>query len=429
MDKKALEKLLNELKGKFPAGSKFEMALKESEEYIKKNNPGAWVSYKIMDPEKAEMVSVFLKRMGISTSISKSNGAAFFVAAAIGAWQLDQAINMDDAGNCGTNTMCLFAHEWPVSIGAGVRQQSKMSKDTSKLLVELSGSKPEGQFYFASPCKANLNVAKGKCTCNQYYDSDKKYSEIVIDLVGLKCEWCTNPRFTVDQINDCYKQCGTLKISDEQFTVLNSFKVNVSFPHKFKFEQGKIAEFKYSPEGGAEREDSLKGGDIIDDPKRLEDALRTMKKEDLERWVNANAKIVPTANIQEFRFSNAIHPNFESGVAYKKCIKGGEEWFFWGDKPAEYDCIKISAEDEKEYRPNYCFEAKGSVNDVAESAVLLIQVGAGLAAAGLASETGPGAMYAYCGASMAVSVAGAWVLSGVEAKDKWPNGISERIIH
>ena len=61
----------------------------------------------------------------------------------------------------------------------------------------------------------------------------------------------------------------------------------------------------------------------------------------------------------------------------------------------------------------------------AEAALFGTEMVVGAAAAILASPTGPGAVAAYCGASMAISTAGAWVLAGYMAEDKWPNGINQ----
>ncbi len=54
------------------------------------------------------------------------------------------------------------------------------------------------------------------------------------------------------------------------------------------------------------------------------------------------------------------------------------------------------------------------------------EVALGVAVGILASPSGPGSIAAYCGATTAVSAAGAWLLAGTMAGDKWPNGIIDQ---
>ena len=58
-------------------------------------------------------------------------------------------------------------------------------------------------------------------------------------------------------------------------------------------------------------------------------------------------------------------------------------------------------------------------------AIFAGEVTLGVAAGMLASPSGPGAIAAYCATTTVVSAAGAWLLAGTMADDKWPNGINQ----
>jgi len=104
-------------------------------------------------------------------------GLAF---AMFGAHKQEKMNEMRDHSNCGTNTLCAYKHEWPLTMSAGFLENAEMNEETQKLWIELDGAEEDGMFYLASPCKADLTVRKTTCQCKDYFGSDIVYSNIVI---------------------------------------------------------------------------------------------------------------------------------------------------------------------------------------------------------------------------------------------------------
>jgi hypothetical protein len=61
----------------------------------------------------------------------------------------------------------------------------------------------------------------------------------------------------------------------------------------------------------------------------------------------------------------------------------------------------------------------------AEVGLFAGEVAIGIVVAAIASPSGPGSIAAYCATTTAVSAAGAWLLAGTMAADKWPHGIDQ----
>ena len=220
--------------------------------------------------------------------------------------------------------MCVYGHSWPLSFSAGMIGLDKMSDDTKPLRIEIEDLEGNGPVYLASPCKTDLTVRKTKCQCKEYFDSETVYSNIVIQPTIL--------HEGVDWYGD----------SDE--TLLEPYTVRVKFPkdkdkdefvHEFK-SHGEV-KFTYMPEDSTPdewKEMTLKDGDDVNDPIMLEQALRSMDKEDLADWIVSNSEI-REANLNRYvqndyllevvdRYEN----NYGQNTAYKSCVKKNW-WAFW----------------------------------------------------------------------------------------------------
>jgi hypothetical protein len=90
------------------------------------------------------------------------------------------------------------------------------------------------------------------------------------------------------------------------------------------------------------------------------------------------------------------------------------------------ECIKIKAEGYSDYEPNFCYERKWDSASKAKVGLIAGELAIGIAVGILASPSGPGSIAAYCGTTTAVSAAGAWLLAGTMADDKWPHGIDDK---
>ena len=90
------------------------------------------------------------------------------------------------------------------------------------------------------------------------------------------------------------------------------------------------------------------------------------------------------------------------------------------------DGIKIKAEGYSDYKPNFCYERKWDGASMTEIGLIAGEVTLGVAVGIRASPSGPGSIAAYCATTTAVSAAGAWLLAGTMAGDKWPNGIIDQ---
>lgn len=104
-----------------------------------------------------------------------------------GAHKLEKMNDLRDPSNCGTNTMCVYGHSWPLSFSAGMIGQDKMSDDTKPLWIEIEDLEGNGPVYLASPCRADLTVRLSDCECNKFYDTSARYSEVVVH------EWDVDP--------------------------------------------------------------------------------------------------------------------------------------------------------------------------------------------------------------------------------------------
>jgi hypothetical protein len=337
-----------------------------------------------------------------------------------GAYAYDQTNNMRDASECGTNSLCTYKHEWPTLFSAGMKKQAQMSPETEKLWIELRGSEEGGLLYLASPCKADIVVEYSECECEKFYDTAKIHTDFVIQEGGIK----TYP---------CLIGIPTLCITSD---IIDTFNVPIDFPHEFKYTDGESISFAYIPEGEEKGTvKTLKNGDMIDSPVMLEQALRGMERDEskdideLEEWVgiNTNKEKVLDKEENQFTFTHMINHNIEQGTLYKSCVKG-DWWAFWKEDK-NVPCVKIHAEAgyPNDYEQNFCYEKKWDSASKAEVGIFAAEIVAGVVAAALATpETlGAGALPAYCAASMGVSAAGAWALSGTMAEDKWPKGIDQ----
>ena len=74
-------------------------------------------------------------------------GPAF---AMFGAHKQEKMNEMRDHSNCGTNTLCAYKHEWPLSMSAGFLENAEMNEETQKLWIELDETEENGAFYLAS---------------------------------------------------------------------------------------------------------------------------------------------------------------------------------------------------------------------------------------------------------------------------------------
>ena len=267
-------------------------------------------------------------------------GLAF---AMLGAHKLEKMNEMRDHSNCGTNTLCAYEHEWPLGSSAGFLENAKMNEYTQKLWVELDGAEEDGMFYLASPCKADLTVRKTTCQCKEYFDSDTVYSNIVIQPLVL--------HEGVDWYGD----------SDE--TLLEPYRVRVKFPkdenkdefvHTFKFIPGESVTFTYMPEGSTPdewEEVKLYDSSEVNDPIMLEQALRSMDKEDPVEWIEENSRIDAVkysdsnsdGGYYRLEVIDRYENNYGQNTVYKSCVKG--TWWKLGEpNDIDVDCIKIKAE-------------------------------------------------------------------------------------
>jgi len=117
--------------------------------------------------------------------------------------------------------------------------------------------------------------------------------------------------------------------------------------------------------------------------------------------------------------------NYGQNTVYKSCVKG-TWWKPWEPADVNVECIKIKAEGYSDYKPNFCYERKWDSASITEVGLIAGEVALGVAVGILASPSGPGSIAAYCATTTAVSAAGAWLLAGTMAGDKWPNGIIDQ---
>ncbi len=429
VDEKVLQKLIFETTDMFPDKSKVDMAVEVIVKQASEGDAAAkgFISAAgaIADGDGKVKAATFLKLMrdngitGKSLDPTTKKGAATIGLglAMVGAAKIENMDYLRDPSNCGTNALCLFGHDWSLDISADMKFQGKMGDDALNLPLELKEAENGGQFYLASPCKADIILTQSKCECRKFYEADIFYSDIVIEEWGIKLVPAPGlaPVFI--------------------FTIIETFTVEAKFPtdstYEFKYDGDPIT-FKFTPEEDEKNteEITLKDGDTITDPLVLEHALRSMDKDQLNHWVRPNTNYEKQLHNplnddepNEYKFSRMIRQNLEQGVNYKKCIKG-DWWEFWQENENP-DCIKVELKGYGDYDPNFCFEKKWDEASRAEAALFGTEMVVGAAAALLAAPTGPGALVAYCGTSMAVSTAGAWVLAGYMAEDKWPNGINQ----
>jgi len=117
--------------------------------------------------------------------------------------------------------------------------------------------------------------------------------------------------------------------------------------------------------------------------------------------------------------------NYGQNTVYKSCVKD-KWWTFWDGPNKDVDGIKIKAEGYSDYKPNFCYERKWDGASMTEIGLIAGEVTLGVAVGIRASPSGPGSIAAYCATTTAVSAAGAWLLAGTMAGDKWPNGIIDQ---
>jgi hypothetical protein len=205
------------------------------------------------------------------------------------------------------------------------------------------------------------------------------------------------------------------------------------FVHKFKYTSGESVTFTYMPEDSTPdewKEITLKEDSDVNDPLMLEQAVRSMEKKDLAWWIEQNSKfeIGPLYIESDDYMLDVIdryENNYGQNTPYKGCVKG-DWWAFWEGPYKTVDCIKIKAEGYGDYEPNFCYERKWDSASKAEVGLFAGEVAIGMVVAAIASPSGPGSIAAYCATTTAVSAAGAWLLAGTMAGDKWPNGIIDQ---
>jgi hypothetical protein len=341
----------------------------------------------------------------------------------LGAYKLEKMNEMRDHSNCGTNTLCAYEHEWPLRAMAGFLENAKMNDDTQKLWIELDGAEEDGMFYLASPCKADLIVRKTTCQCKDYFNSDTVYSNIVVQASqNLGGSWFFSEEDYLEPAEIYSVRVEFPRDGDED-----------EFVHKFKFPgEGEVA-FIYMPEDSTPdewREMILKDGDDVNDPIMLEQAVRSMERADLVNWIEINSDDVVSDLYKDLKNDLSVIDRYENNygqnTAYKSCVKSGWWKPFWADPDLDVECIKIKAEGYSDYKPNFCYERKWDKASKAEVGLIAGEVALGVAVGILASPTGPGSIAAYCATTTAVSAAGAWLLAGTMAGDKWPNGIIDQ---
>jgi hypothetical protein len=360
---------------------------------------------------------------GDSINPTKKQGIVTYglVFAMFGAHKLEKMNEMRDHSNCGTNTLCAYKHEWPLRASAGFLENAKMNEDTQKLWIELDGSEEDGMFYLASPCKADLTVRKTECKCREFFDSETVYSNIVIQE-SVVLEGVYWPQDMGESPN-----------------AIGVYTIHVKFPkngdefvHKFKYTPGESVTFTYMPEDstpGEWKEITLKEDSDVNDPLMLEQAVRSMEKNELGGWIEQNSEFeIDPLYIESDKYMLDVIDRYESNYGqntpYKSCVKG-DWWAFWEGPDKTVECIKIKAEGYGDYEPNFCYERKWDSASKAEVGLFAGEVAIGIVAAAIASPSGPGSIAAYCATTTAVSAAGAWLLVGTMAADKWPHGIDQ----
>ena len=205
------------------------------------------------------------------------------------------------------------------------------------------------------------------------------------------------------------------------------------FVHKFKYTSGESVTFTYMPEDSTPdewKEITLKEDSDVNDPLMLEQAVRSMEKDELAGWIEQNSEFeIDPLYIESDDYMldviDRYENNYGQNTPYKGCVKG-DWWAFWEGPDKTVDCIKIKAEGYGDYEPNFCYERKWDSASKAEVGLFAGEVAIGIVVAAIASPSGPGSIAAYCATTTAVSAAGAWLLAGTMAGDKWPNGIIDQ---
>ena len=211
---------------------------------------------------------------------------------------------------------------------------------------------------------------------------------------------------------------------DDTYPVRVEFiKEGDEFVHKFKF-PGEVT-FTYMPEGSTPdewREIILENNGKVNDPLMLEQAVRSMERDDMAKWIKINTGVRVVSTGTELNVVDRYENNYGQNTVYKSCVKG--TWWKPGEpNNIDVECIKVKAEGYSDYKPNFCYERKWDSASITEIGLIAGEVALGVAVGILASPTGPGSIAAYCATTTAVSAAGAWLLAGTMAGDKWPNGI------
>jgi hypothetical protein len=192
---------------------------------------------------------------------------------------------------------------------------------------------------------------------------------------------------------------------------------------------GKILTFTYMPEGSTPdewRETTLENGGKVNDPVMLEQAVRSMERDDMADWIYLNSGVRVVSTGTELNVVDRYENNYGQNTVYKSCVKSGWWKPFWAVPDLNVECIKIKAEGYGDYKPNFCYERKWDSASITEVGLIAGEVSLGVAVGILASPSGPGSIAAYCATTTAVSAAGAWLLAGTMAGDKWPNGIIDQ---
>ena len=362
-------------------------------------------------------------------------------AALAAAATLDMQLDLRDASNCGTDNLCLYGNEWPHDMRNGALTKEEImtgsTTDAERPYIELVGAEENGAFYLASPCVADFSVTMGTCQCKEYYPSDKIYTEAVIE------EWGYG--YSPVNMGAAVFSLGASTSTHEIFPykLLGIHRVQLEFPGQVYL--GDTVEFDYVPEGETKPVTrTYVYGESYDDPVEFDAALKALtniQKDETEETTNRNIRLKewfklmnPSTRLGDFvdgvqessyAYQGMTYHNYEQGTKYKKCVKGYmTDTLNLGE---EIPCVKIEGTGYPYEDSNYCYEKSWDKASKMEAGLAVGEVVGGAVAGLVCTSVAPGVgTYAgYCAGNLLVSTAGAYLLSGVQSDDKWPNGLNQ----
>lgn len=372
-----------------------------------------------------------------------------FIAAAT----LDMQMDLRDASNCGTDNLCLYGNEWPNNMESGTLTQEKIMTSTpaatDKPYVEIRDGDKNNLFFLASPCKADLTISMGDCQCSDYYPNDKIYTAAVIDEWGYGLEFAN--------VLKMIWSSGTSTVSTEnspvQYQLIDMHHVPLSFPGQVYL--GEDIEFDYVNEDGEKsRVTTYTYGSIHDDPVEFDAALRYLSSmgensnepnaymkvwyeytmDDNKQKMNVQEDIVyrltaTPGQIEDairdsnFAYQSMKYYNYEQGTKYKKCVK--EDGILPHPKQT-ISCVTVKGTGYPDTEPNFCYEKNSDSASQMKSTLAVGEVVGGVILGSLCSGGGPTGIYkGYCAGNVIFSAATTYLLAGVAASDKWPNGLNQ----